>query len=450
MSLIEVNFDGLVGPTHHYGGLGLGNLASREHAGQTSHPRAAALQGLDKIERLAAEGAPQAVLPPHFRPDFAWLRELGFEGDDAERLRQAADVSPRLLSAAWSASAMWVANAATVSPAADCSDGRTHLTVANLLSSPHRSIEPAATEQTLREIFRDPRRFAIHSPLPGGVALRDEGAANHLRFFAPAAAVGGEFSGPEGIEVFVHGGSDTVPTRRFLPRQTEEASLAVARLHGLRPERTFFLAQHPAAIDAGAFHNDVVATSCGDVLLYHQLAFAEAEETLAEIAAAYRELVGVDLLRIEISETALPLEDAVASYLFNSQLIERLDGQMTIVVPSQVREVASANACLEDLLAADNPIDRAVVVELRESMWNGGGPACLRLRVPLSQEDLARVHPGVLWSARLGERLRECVTAHYREQLTAADLRDPAFAREAHAATAAVRKILGLWTEAPP
>lgn len=442
MDLIEVNFDGLVGPTHHYGGLGLGNLASLEHAGQTSHPRAAALQGVEKIERLAAEGARQAVLPPLFRPDFDLLRGLGFAGEDADVLRQAAAESARLLSAAWSASAMWVANAATVSPAYDCGDGRTHLTVANLLSSPHRSIEPPGTEGTLREIFRNPTRFVIHRPLPGGMALRDEGAANHLRFSAPAEPESGRGRG--GIEVFVHGGEDPIHTRRFLPRQSREASLAVARLHGLRPERTFFLSQHPAAIDAGAFHNDVVATSCGHVLLHHEWAFAEAEETLERIAAGYRAQFGRELLRIEISQTALPIEDAVASYLFNSQLIERADGQMTIVVPRQVRDVATADACLQALLAGDNPIDRAVVVELRESMWNGGGPACLRLRVPLSEADIARVHPGVLWSERLGERLRACITAHYRERLADADLADPEFAKEARAATRAVREVLGL------
>lgn len=448
MDLIEINFDGLVGPTHHYGGLGLGNLASLTHAGQISNPRAAALQGIDKIERLMAEGARQAVLPPLMRPHFDLLRSAGFSGDDAEVLRKAAAESPRLLSAAWSASAMWVANAATVSPACDCADGRTHLTAANLLSSPHRSIEPLGTEATLRRVFRDPARFVIHRPLPGGIALRDEGAANHLRLCGrsnrEAGAAGVMGAGAGGIEIFVHGGEETIQTRRFLPRQSREASRAVARLHGLLPDRTFFLAQHPAAIDAGAFHNDVVATSCRNVLLHHQLAFADAEETLEKIAAAYHALVGLQLLRIEISQRTLAIDDAVASYLFNSQLIERADGLMTIVVPSQVREIAAANACLQELLAADNPIDRVAVVDLRESMWNGGGPACLRLRVPLTEDDLARVHPGVLWSEELGQRLRACITANYREQVSDADLADLEFAEEARAATRAIREVLGL------
>lgn len=331
---------------------------------------------------------------------------------------------------------MWVANAATVAPACDASDGRTHLTVANLLSSPHRSVEPPGTAAALREVFADPERFAIHSPLQGGTALRDEGAANHMRL---AAA-----NGRDGIHLFVHGGEDAIRTQRFLPRQSREASQAVARLHGLPAERTFFLLQDPAAIDAGAFHNDVVATSCGEVLLHHQRAFVEAEQTFERIAAVYRAATGRSLLRIEIPEHELSLEDAVASYLFNSQLLERSDGRMTIVVPMQVRENPAADAALERLLAADNPIDRAVVVDLRESMWNGGGPACLRLRVPLAAEDLERVHPGVLWTPELGPRLRQCIQTHYRERLSDAELADMEFLAEAREANRAVRQVLGL------
>ncbi len=46
--LTEINFDGIVGPSHNYAGLSLGNLASARNAGAVSRPRDAALQGLAK------------------------------------------------------------------------------------------------------------------------------------------------------------------------------------------------------------------------------------------------------------------------------------------------------------------------------------------------------------------------------------------------------------------
>ena len=73
----EVNFDGLVGPTHNYGGLSWGNIASQRHGGDVSNPKSAALQGLGKMKLLADLGVGQAVLPPHERPDIAALRGLG-------------------------------------------------------------------------------------------------------------------------------------------------------------------------------------------------------------------------------------------------------------------------------------------------------------------------------------------------------------------------------------
>src|SRR5215475_8689569 len=109
----EINFDGLVGPTHHYAGLSSGNLASEGHAGEVSNPRAAALQGLEKMRFVAGLGVGQAILPPQPRPDIGLLRRLGFEGTDGAVLARARRSAPELLSAASSASAMWVANAAT-------------------------------------------------------------------------------------------------------------------------------------------------------------------------------------------------------------------------------------------------------------------------------------------------------------------------------------------------
>ena len=133
----EVNFDGLVGPTHNYAGLSSGNVASTSNKGDTSSPKAAAKQGLKKAMSLAELGLKQGVLAPHARPDLKTLRRLGFTGSDTEVIERAGKKAPEILAACYSASAMWTANAATVSPSADSSDGKVHFTPANLNNKFH-------------------------------------------------------------------------------------------------------------------------------------------------------------------------------------------------------------------------------------------------------------------------------------------------------------------------
>src|SRR5439155_14630490 len=135
----ELNFDGLVGPSHNYGGLSFGNVASSQHEGESSNPRQAALQGLGKMRALYELGVPQGLFPPHMRPELSLARRLGFRGDDAQVLRDLGREMPLLLAACYSASSMWTANAATVSPSADSADGRVHFTTANLQNRIHRS-----------------------------------------------------------------------------------------------------------------------------------------------------------------------------------------------------------------------------------------------------------------------------------------------------------------------
>ena len=136
MSLCEINFDGIVGPSHNYAGLSLGNLASTRNAGQLSQPRRAALEGVDKMRANLALGLTQGIFLPHPRPNRQWLAELGTDAEHAEAV---------LAANALSASSMWAANAATVSPSPDTADGKCHLTVANLRTMPHRSHEWPAT-----------------------------------------------------------------------------------------------------------------------------------------------------------------------------------------------------------------------------------------------------------------------------------------------------------------
>ncbi|MET3527935.1 N-succinylarginine dihydrolase [Phenylobacterium koreense] len=419
MSAVEINFDGLPGPTHNYAGLSVGNVASQSNFGEVSYPRAAALQGLEKMRRLMELGLPQGFLPPPRRPAAQALRAFGFRGGEDEVLAAAAESDLALFRAACSASSMWRANAATVLAAPDTADGRVHLVTANLSGMLHRSLEADETWALLKRVFPNEDRFAVHGPLPHGRHFGDEGAANHMRLAAS--------HGAPGINVFAHGESRG---GAYPERQSRRASEVVARLAGLAPERTLFALQNAGAVQAGAFHNDVVAVANGPVIFAHPEAFADPARLYGELHAR--------LPNLQVVETfGVSLEDAVTSYLFNSQLVSLPDGGMALILPSDARENAAAWKAVEAVLAADNAITQAVVVDVRESMRNGGGPACLRLRVPVDGPARAAIDPRFLLDAARWETLARVVEAHWPEKIAAVDLVKPELwtaAREAHAA----------------
>lgn len=434
----EANFDGLVGPTHNYAGLSRGNIASRANRGKESNPRAAALQGLEKMRRLAEAGVAQALLPPQDRPDLVWLRKLGFTGDDAAVLYKAAKEEPALLAAAWSASSMWTANAATVSPASDSADGRVHITTANLPSQAHRSLEVGRTASMLKHVFPPGAHFAHHDPLPAGRVFGDEGAANHIRL-APR-------HGQAGLQVFVYGGrADEGPeTRKYPARQSAEASRAVARRHLVDAGRAVFLQQSPKAIDAGVFHNDVISVGNEGFLFCHEAAFRDQKAALREIKRKYAALGQGNLRVTEVKAKQVKLPEAVATYLFNSQILTLPDGGVGILAAEECRLNKKTRKVLEGIGESGLPIKWIEYADLRQSMRNGGGPACLRLRVVLTQEQWDQVATGTKFNAARYVRLKTWVEKHYRDRLSPSDLADPQLVRESRDALDELAGILGL------
>jgi succinylarginine dihydrolase len=433
MKAVEVNFDGLVGPTHNYSGLAPGNLASVRNRDQISNPRAAALQGLAKMKRLHDLGLTQGVLPPQPRPEPELLRRLGFAGSDSQVLSRAAVEAPWLLSAACSASSMWTANATTVSPAADTADRRVHFTPANLVSQLHRSMESAMTGEILRRVFHNEQFFCVHNALPASSALGDEGGANHNRLCTG-------YSDP-GVALFVYGRSrQQSGPHRFPARQTLEASEAVARQHGLNPARVIYAQQQPDAIDAGVFHNDVIAVANRNLLFCHEGAFVDQTQVIGRLNHA----LDGKLNLIQVSEQEVALQAAVQSYLFNSQLLTLSGGHTLLLVPLECRENEQVWHYLQTLLKARRGIDAVEVIDLRQSMRNGGGPACLRLRVVLESEALEACHQGVLFSDQLYAQLIDWVERHYRDRLVPSELADPALLDESRAALDELTRILQL------
>ena len=412
MSLVEINFDGIVGPSHNYAGLSLGNIASASHKGDASFPRAAALQGIAKMRGNMERGLAQGFLLPLPRPNTGLLRDLGL-GD--------AQDGP-LLAAAWSASSMWTANAATVSPAPDTADGLCHLTPANLVTMLHRGQEWQDTKAQLDLAFADPRHFKVHDAVPA--SFGDEGAANHMRFC--------EGHGSSGVEVFVWGRQGG----KFPARQHEQASRAVARLHRLDPDACVFIEQNPDAIAAGAFHNDVVAVANERVLFAHGRAFADQQGAYAAIRAAFPALEVV-----EVPEEAVSLEEAIRTYLFNAQLVTLPSGEMALVVPSECQESPSVWAWCERMLASNGPIRKVIPVDVRQSMANGGGPACLRLRVVADPDT---VDPRFLLDEDKATRIEAVVAEMWPERIEPAEIGSEALADRVRDAREALLGVLSL------
>lgn len=432
---VEVNLDGLIGPSHNYGGLSDGNLASARNAGDVSNPREAAVQGLEKMRTLVRAGLVQGVLPPLARPSFDLLAVAGFSGTDAQMIESAARTSPRLLKAAYSASSMWTANAATVSPSADAGDGRLHFTPANLSTMLHRSLEHPDTTATLISIFPGEDRFAVHGALPAHADFADEGAANHVRLCAE--------HGAPGVELFVYGREVGESAAGFPARQTRLASESIARSHELDGARVVFARQSRRAIEAGAFHNDVVCVGALDTLFFHEYAFEDTAGTLVSLRRAAEGRF--DLKPVMVPDSEVPLADAISSYLFNSQLLQFPgEDRLVLIAPGETQDTASTRAYCERLVRANGPIGRVQFVDVRQSMRNGGGPACLRLRVVMTEDELASCHQGVILDEELIDDLQACVRSTYRDRLAPADLADPKFADECRIAREALLEILEL------
>lgn len=394
-ALVEINFDGIIGPSHNYAGLSVGNIASSTHAGETAYPREAALQGIAKIQHNLDLGLAQGFFMPLDRPNEVWLGSLATTVADAE---------PHLRAAALSASSMWAANAATVSPAPDAMDGKCHLTAANLQTMPHRSHEWPGTLAQLKLAFANDDHFSVHAPVPS--PFGDEGAANHMRLCA------GHDS--PGIEIFVYGKSGGP----FPARQHIEASKAVARKHGLGPERAIFAQQAEIAIAAGAFHNDVVAVANERVLFTHEQAFEQPDALYDAIRSKMP-----DAEIIIVPTDRVSLADAIKSYLFNAQLVTLPDeGGMALILPSEARENDAVWRYLTELVAGNGPIRRLCPVDVRQSMANGGGPACLRLRVVA---DPARVDPRFMATSQKLDEIARTVAEYWPESINPGQLSDP-------------------------
>ena len=415
----EINFDGLIGPTHNYAGLSQGNLASQKHLNKTSNPQAAALQGLDKMRLVMEQGIPQGFFLPHERPHLKTLRALGFGGTDEEIINRAAKQNPILLKNVYSASSMWAANAATFSPSIDSYDQNIHITPANLNTMFHRSIEHEFTKTQLELMFGGVA--IVHDPIENISGYGDEGAANHLRV--------SEQHLKSGFQIFVYGSSAFEVHQGMITRQAEEISKAVSIMHQLDPDRVLFLKQNEQAINAGSFHNDIVSLANEEVFIFHQEAFAdrvELERILHHLKDHVKGFHPIEILSEDIS-----LDDLVSSYLLNSQLITVKNNEMMMLLPEEVQNHSNCMRWLEEIKSS-SPIKHIEFVDIRQSMMNGGGPACLRFKITVNNDEFNQINEKFLLTPKKLMDLRALVTKHYRDKLNPADLVDNNLVQESY------------------
>ncbi len=433
----EYNFDGLIGPTHNYAGLSVGNRASMKNKYKISHPKQAALEGLEKMKFLMDKGFKQALLPPQERPALHFLRSLGFTGPEKNLIQSAEKISPVLLASCYSSSSMWSANSATVSPSADTQDNKVHFTPANLQSFLHRALESKQTGHILKKIFFNSAYFVHHPPLPPSPALSDEGAANHNRLCADY--------GTEGVEVFVYGHNGFSTTqqhtpKKFYPRQSRFASEIIIFQHKLKPQKTIIAEQNPSAIDTGVFHNDVICVADQNLIFYHELAFTNTKKVLEEIKD---KLSPTPLMEIPVQNKDISLNECVSSYLFNSQLLPTGKNKWMLLAPKECEKNPVVKEYLESLIN-NTGIYEVYFIPIRQSMQNGGGPACLRLRVTLNSEEEEAIHKGICLNQNLYEQIKTWIEKHYRDHLEPNDLMDPLLITESQTALDELSGLLNL------
>lgn len=433
----ELNVDGLVGTTHNYAGLGIGNVASIKNAHAIANPKQAALQGLEKMRFLHELGLKQAFFPPHLRPNLELLHNLGFTGDIPKQLKSACNFHPKLLAAVYSASSMWAANTATTSTSFDTLDGKVHFTVANLIKNLHRHHESQFAHKLLKMTFPDEKKFVHHKVLPRTSTFSDEGAANHSRLCKNHYE--------QGLNIFTYG-SSALNNKKYYPkkfpaRQTVEAQKIIAQNHQIKPRLSLFIQQNPYAIDMGVFHNDVIAVANEYLLLLHEKAFVNQKKVLADIV----NMVDFEPYIIEIKEKDLSIQDAVDSYLFNSQIVTLPDNSMLLLAPIECEQNDNIKNIIHNWLNdSKNPIQKVQYFDLKQSMQNGGGPACLRLRVVLTPDELQSINQNMLLNDKVFQNLKEWIHKHYRDKLTDHDLLDPGLVDESFKALDELTQILKL------
>jgi succinylarginine dihydrolase len=115
-----------------------------------------------------------------------------------------------------------------------------------------------------------------------------------------------------------------------------------------------------------------------------------------------------------------------------------------LVAPVECSDHAVVSDYLARLTDGRGPIKDVATFDLKQSMRNGGGPACLRLRVDLAPDERAAVRANVFLDDALAAALEGWIVTHYRDRLAPEDLSDPALLDESRRALDELTQLLRL------
>ncbi len=409
----QIFVDGIIGPTYHYGGMAVGNVLSQAHKHQESYPKKAALEGLEKMNQVRQLGCLQYVLPPLCKDVDRLLSLWGYEqGDMTSRLKALGYAHPYYLSALFSGASAWVANSCHITPSCDALDGICHITPANLVSCFHRHLDVDGYRDFLHQLFLNDELFQIYDPLP--VVYTDEGMANTIRL-----------SGGNELGLYLHVYGKTLSqrfTRTFPARQTKEAFDRICYTH--KRQDSMDIQQSPFAIDAGVFHNDVIAFGSHNLLVLHEHAFDNQVDVLNSITDRYQSKYGEPLHVYEVSNEVLSLDEAVHTYFFNSQLILVEKNTFHLLIPSRAMSHSGVKKSLKRLSKLKGLSITVHEVSCEESIKNGGGPACLRFFSVLNKAEHKAINSKFLLTDEMYEQWFQFIQTHYPDTLSFDDLKD--------------------------
>ena len=127
---------------------------------------------------------------------------------------------------------------------------------------------------------------------------------------------------------------------------------------------------------------------------------------------------------IEISDSEIPLKNIIDSYLLNSQLATNGQNEMMLILPEEVKSYETCMAWL-DKLKQISDIKLYDFVNIKQSMMNGGGPACLRLKVVLDENETKELNQNFLMTSDRLDAIKSLIEREYRDNLHPDDLPDP-------------------------
>ena len=244
-----------------------------------------------------------------------------------------------------------------------------------------------------------------------------------------------------GFQIFVFGSTAFDAHHDIIARQAEEISQAVSTQHQLDPDRVLFLKQNEQAINSGSFHNDIVSLANEEVFIFHQEAFAdrvELERVLHHMKDHVKGFHPIEILSEDIS-----LDDLVSSYLLNSQLITVKNNEMMMLLPEEVQNHPNCMRWLDEIKSS-SPVKHIEFVDIRQSMMNGGGPACLRFKTVVNNDEFDKINKKFLLSPKKLMDLRALVSKHYRDQLNPEDLLDIKLMQESYTFLDELTQLLDL------